>query len=298
MRYDAVLKRLLEGDPEAWMKLLNLEGVGPVRFLDTEFHTTTARVDKLILVDGEEKWLIHIEFQSSYDRTIALRIIRYSALIEYESKLPVLSVLVLLTPDADGPECNGFRRRVLPFRSICYDEFRFPVIRIWKQPSEFFLSGGLGTLPLALLSDIEFDELPQTIEQIKRRVDVEILSSAERTEFWAITEILLGAAYEAALVESLLKGIANMRESSVVLRYLEEGRLEGLQEGLEEGSRKEARNFLVRMGTHRWGAPSPAVLSRIEAIADLEEIERLGLQVLDAKNWSELFPDTCLDTVN
>jgi hypothetical protein len=54
----------------------------------------------------------------------------------------------------------------------------------------------------------------------------------------------------------------------------------------------------VRMGTHRWGAPSPAVLSRIEAIVDLEEIERLGLQVLDAKNWSELFPDTCLDTVN
>lgn len=281
MRYDAVLKRLLSDDPIAWANLLRLKGCGPLSFIDVEFHTTTARVDKLILVDEPQQWLIHIELQTSYQPGIGLRIVRYSGFVEYELELPVMSVLVLLTPDADGAECNGICHRKLPFREIWYDEFRFEVIRVWQQPAEFFLQGGLGTLPLALLSDIEFDELPDAIDQIKRRVDQEIPTEADRTEFWSTTEILLDAVYDDTVVQSLLKGIANMRESSVVIRYLEEGRQEGRQEGL--------RHFLYRMGTRRFGEPDDTTRQRIDAISDFDQLEQLAERILEASGWNELF---------
>jgi predicted transposase YdaD len=285
MRYDSVLKRLLDGDPTAWTKLLDLEGIGPLTLVDTEFHTTSARVDKLIHVEAPQKWLIHIEFQMAYEKAIGLRIVRYSAMIEYELKLPVMSVLVLLTPEADGAECQGTIRRYLPNHEICYDEFRFKVIRVWQQPVEFFLKGGLGTLPLALISAVTFEDLPQVINEVKRRVDVEILVEADRTEFWATAEILLGAIYEKVVVELLLKGIANMRESSVVIGYLEEGRQEGRQEGAQH-----LRHLLLGLGIRYLGEPDDAVRRRIESISDLNLLERLTASVVDATSWNELFP--------
>jgi hypothetical protein len=296
MRYDVVLKKLLSEDLTGWAALLGVAAAESLTLVDTGLQTVQATVDKLILVKGDHPWLIHIEFQTGYHAKIGLRIVRYSGLIEHDMELPVQSVLILLSPDADGIACTGIVERKLPFRKTCYDEFRFDVIRLWQIPAESCLKGGLGTLALAPLCDLRGYELPQIVYFIKSRVDVEITDAAERNEFWASVEILMGAVFDAPFIKVLLKGIANMRESSTALAYIEEGRREGIEEGLEKGrveGREEGlvlatRNLIVDIGTRYLGEPAESIRNQIAANHDIEELSRLAKRILDVKSWNEL----------
>ncbi|MDB5391136.1 MAG: hypothetical protein JWM11_6782 [Planctomycetaceae bacterium] len=295
MRYDVVLKKLLAEDLTAWASLLGIEGTASLTLVDTGFQTVQATVDKLILVQGESSWLIHIEFQSGYHAKIGLRMVRYSGLIEHDMGLPVQSVLILLSPDADGFACTGIVERKLPFRKICYDEFRFDVVRLWEIPVELFLKGGLGTLALAPLCDLHEHELPEIVNTIKSRVDVEIPDAAERNEFWAAVEILMGAVYEAPFIKVLLDGVANMRESSTALAYIEEGRRKGLEQGIEQGiergieqGRENVRKMLIIIGSQSYGEPAASIRQRVEAIRDSATLVQLAERVSQFKSWDEL----------
>jgi hypothetical protein len=280
MRYDVVLKKLLSEDLTGWAALLGVAAAESLTLVDTGLQTVQATVDKLILVTGDHPWLIHIEFQTGYHAKIGLRIVRYSGLIEHDMELPVQSVLILLSPDADGIACTGIVERKLPFRKTCYDEFRFDVIRLWQIPAESCLKGGLGTLALAPLCDLRGYELPQIVHFIKSRVDVEITDAAERNEFWASVEILMGAVFDAPFIKALLKGIANMRESSTALAYIEEGR--------QEGRLVIARKLLVSIGTRCLGEPTESMRNQIEANHDVEVLSRLANRIPDVKSWNEL----------
>jgi hypothetical protein len=56
--------------------------------------------------------------------------------------------IVLLRPAAEHTDLTGNLRVGRGRRRV---EFRYDVVRLWRQPVERFLSGGLGTLPLAPL---------------------------------------------------------------------------------------------------------------------------------------------------
>ena len=47
------------------------------------------------------------------------------------------------------------------------------MVRVWEKPVEEVLAGGLGTLPLAPLSNVTEEELPAVIERMKTRIDAE-----------------------------------------------------------------------------------------------------------------------------
>ena len=79
-----------------------------------------------------------------------------------------------------------------------------------------------------------------------------------------------------------------MRESSTIQAFIEEGRRKGLQEGLEEGEAREARRIILRLGRIRFGEAGDAVLSRLEAISDLEQLELLGDRLLIVSSWDQL----------
>jgi len=79
-----------------------------------------------------------------------------------------------------------------------------------------------------------------------------------------------------------------MRESSTIQAFIEEGRRKGLQEGREEGEAREARKFILRMGRIRFGEAGDAVVSRLDAISDLEKLEQLGERLLVVSSWDRL----------
>jgi hypothetical protein len=75
-----------------------------------------------------------------------------------------------------------------------------------------------------------------------------------------------------------------MRESSTYQAILDEGR----EEGREEGALREARKLLLRQGRRKFGAPEPAIEATVQAITDLDRLERMSDRLLDVMTWQDL----------
>jgi hypothetical protein len=62
----------------------------------------------------------------------------------------------------------------------------------------------------------------------------------------------------------------------------------GRKQGDELASQRARREVLLKLGTKRFGDPSPEVISIIQSITDLPSLDRLIEQILDARDWNEL----------
>jgi predicted transposase YdaD len=86
-----------------------------------------------------------------------------------------------------------------------------------------------------------------------------------------------------------------VKDSSFYQVVLEEGIEKGRQDGLEQGERWgrlwEAQKILIRQGRIRFGRLPKATRTAIEAIDDLERLERLSEHLLTATNWADLLSE-------
>ena len=159
-----------------------------------------------------------------------------------------------------------------------YLAFRYQVIRVWQVPVERFLTGGLGTLPLAPISDVAEPELPSVIDRMRRQTKE--WASSKARDMWAASYLLMGLRFEPLIVKSVLQGVLTMEESTTYREIL--------AKGAQAGALAEAKKTLLLLGRERFGRASARVKQTIEAISDLERLEHLELQVLKAANWEEL----------
>ena len=66
-RFDAATKQLVETRPADWLAFLGLPGTG-ASVVDADLSTVTAEADRVVRVDnGPLPYLLHVEFQASYD---------------------------------------------------------------------------------------------------------------------------------------------------------------------------------------------------------------------------------------
>jgi predicted transposase YdaD len=85
-----------------------------------------------------------------------------------------------------------------------------------------------------------------------------------------------------------------MHESPTYQAILREGRKQGLieahNEGLIEGRVEEAGRILLMLGEDRFGEPGEATRRAVEAIRDVERLERMAMRVHDANlsDWEGL----------
>lgn len=75
-----------------------------------------------------------------------------------------------------------------------------------------------------------------------------------------------------------------MHESSAFALYEAKGR----KEGLEEGRVEEVHRVLLLQGGDRFGAPTPELGAKLQAILDLARLERMSKAMLKAQSWDEL----------
>lgn len=57
---------------------------------------------------------------------------------------------------------------------------------------------------------------------------------------------------------------------------------------LEEGAVKHTRELIVRLGSERLGAPEDKQKNKLNAIEDLDRLDRIALKVLTANSWDAL----------
>jgi predicted transposase YdaD len=167
-----------------------------------------------------------------------------------------------------------------------YRTFRYQVARVWQIAPQPLLAGGLGTLPLALISAVTLEELPGIIKQLDRRLAGR--RARQASQVWGAAYVLAGLRYSPEFAFQLFRGVLSMRESSTYQAILKEGRAEGLAEGLAEGAVAEARKALRLVAEPVFGSLDPRSEAALERLNDLEKLEALLPRVRTATSWQDL----------
>jgi predicted transposase YdaD len=281
--YDATGKDLIELAPAGWLEFLGVSRPPErVSVVDAEVSTVTAAADKVIRVEDDPPWLLHIEFQADWDETLPARSLMYNAIPHARHQVAVSSVVFLLRPAANARVITGRLRMAPPFGPPW--EFRYTVIRVWELSAATLVAGPLPLLPLAPAVGATPGELVGVIGRMKERIDREA-DRAAAAKLWMVTYILMGFRYEAPLVNALLSGVITMEDSTTYQYILDRGR----EAGLHQGRIEEARALILRQGRKLFRSPPPAdVESAFNRITELARLEALGERLSDVSSWDEL----------
>ncbi|MFN8526949.1 MAG: hypothetical protein U0821_27910 [Chloroflexota bacterium] len=292
--FDTTLRELVRADAAAWVRLLGWEDVTAAEVLDSNVSSVRAEVDAAIAVRTatSDRWVLHIEFQTSRDPGLSERLLHYNRLLRRAHEQPVVSTVVLLRPGAAARGLNGRYRELWPDGRLALT-FRYQMLRAWTVPTETWLHGPLALSPLAPLSELFGGSRQPAERQARARDVVERLHTRFRREadretqrlLMAETYFVLGLRYTPNVAGRLLGGVGTMRDSLTYQAVLEEGRVEGRLEGRAEARTQEARQFVLRLGTHRFGSPSPSIQAKLDTLTDTELLERIGVAILSAPSW-------------
>ena len=274
-RYDATLKDLAQNAAE-FAAAFGLPTYGPARSLNVDLSAISAATDAVIGFGDPIREIADINFQSGPDSRLPGRILLYNALLHLRFDVPVRSVVILLRPKADATALTG----KLSYGDVAHRlEFGYEVVRLWQEPADRILQGGLSSLPLATLCLMPPDKpltssLRETADRIRRRLHLET-NEAEADRLMQATYLLTGLRVDRSELSKIFEGV-EMKE-----------KLAAYDEAIEEGRIKAIR----RQGRKMFGEPDAAVDAELKAMIDEpdpDRIDRLLDAVLTAKSWQEL----------
>ncbi len=275
--FDIALKGLIEHYAPIWPELVGPWPCLGVEVIDADVATVSGASDKALLVHGQDyDWILNLEVQTSHTLDLPERLHLNGTLLERRHGLHVRSAVVLLRRQAEASNLTGVWERRLPDDEVPYLTFRFRVVRVWELPLEPLLTGSLGLLPLAPLTDAAAAQLPAVMQRLKERAQ-EDGTPQEASTLMASTFILLGLRYSDEIALKLLHGVSTMEESSTYQWIVRQG---GLQ---------EAKRILLLQGEKRFGSrPDASIRSTVESLTDLDRIEQLTQRLLDVSTWQDL----------
>jgi predicted transposase YdaD len=278
--FDNTLRLLQTLEPSSWGRLFGAK-TDKVEVCNTDLSTVSSNADCVLLLDAGAQGAYHVENQASYDAAMGNRLLLYNVLTNKSLGVPVRSIVLLLRPEADGPSMKGVYRQNFT-DGVNYLEFKFEVIRVWERKPEEFLACGVGVLPLAFISDIKTNALPQLVKKTKKVLGSESRSKA--AELWTAIDLLMGLRHSKDFVGKTLQGVKAMKESTTYQAILEEGEAKGKLEGKLEGE----RTILLHLASKKFGPPSKRTTRAIEAITSHERLSTLAERVSFVSSWSEL----------
>ncbi len=280
--YDAILKHLVEDYPTAWLAGVGWLAAGPVRVIDADVSTVTAGADKVFRVEEAVPWIAHVELQAGPETELADRAHLYNVLLRRRHRIAVRSAIVLLRREADSPRLNGLLEHLDP-SGDWERRWRYRVIRVWQLSVDALLTGEVGLLPLAPLTDDAELRLRDVIRRLDARLQKEAPGEAGKTlesmSYW-----LMGLRYPREMVDELWKGVRGMEESSTYQATIEKG----VEKGRREARKATLQETVLSLATRRFGAPAPAAAAALQSIDDLDRLDRMRDRLLDAADWSDL----------
>jgi predicted transposase YdaD len=198
---------------------------------------------------------------------------------------------------ADGPELTG-THELRDRHGDVYDWFRYDVVRVWQQPVDEVLAAGLPVLPLAPVSAVAAERLPEVLVAISERLISET-SSEQAATIWAATKVLMGLRYSIEQVEEMVRGVSAMilgirgiEESSVYQDIFAKGEAKGLVEGRDEGRFEgrieEVRQAVLTVGHKKLGPSEEKARMKIAAIDNVDRLNALLERIFDVSSWDEL----------
>lgn len=285
LRFDATLKDLIAPQPADFAVAFGLPAEESVIALNVDLSTVSAATDVALGIGEPLRGIHDFNFQSGPDPGLPGRVHIYNAVLHSRFDVPVRSIVVLLRPKADLANLTG---ELAYGDGDCQIQFRYRVVRLWKQPVEPFLHGGVAVLPLATLCHLPDDRpladaLREVVQEIERRLATET-SHAEAARLMTAAYILTGLRVRKEKLSAIFRGVGLMQESTAYDEILEEG----MQLGRAQGELRRARRILLRQGRQRFGNPDARTEQELDAISDLDRLDRLTDAILKVESWQEL----------
>ncbi|MBF0343904.1 MAG: hypothetical protein HQL06_06695 [Nitrospirae bacterium] len=224
--YDVLLKDIIKDVPPKFLKILT--GYETGRFLDIQLPDVQVRQPDL-LVEVEDGNIVHIEIQSTDDKSITKRMYEYSALINRQfNKLPLQTLLYI--GDKEVTTVNRLCNRDVNYSYRVIDVKEVDCCQLLQsdRPED---------LVLAILC--KTDDVDGAIKTIVDRLSV--LSPKDAKDYCLK---LLYLSNLKKLYNKVKKEVDNMpitfdiRESEMFLDGKREGLIEGQKKGLIEGQKK------------------------------------------------------------
>lgn len=312
-----LLRHFVDGP---WLSGLDLDAM---ERLNTKFHADAGQrrdgdmIWRIPRQDGADTYLLLLlEFQSTSDHFMALRVLAYAALLWQQlvreqqlvarGKLPPLLPVVLYNGDAPWRGPVTMHELVdLPAASTLWrwqPDMRYHLIDVGAfSETELKARDGLPALWFRLENAPDPAQVVDVADAALAWLSRHPGFSAARAAFAELLGALaapLGAGGRAP--EDLLE-VRNMllaRAEKWTEEWRQEGRQKGLQEGLQEGRQKglqEGRQegeaaFLLRLLERRFGAVPDPVKERVR-VADTAVLEEWGIRTLEAATLGDVFGD-------
>ncbi len=280
--WDDSLKMFISENPQdfaAWL----FRGAHVTGKLRTEFKKRTIDADALLDViwDGE-RFLVHIEFQSTNDPNIGERLLEYSFEARREHKLPVYSCVIYLRDYGDVPQ-PPLRWEVANDLEVL--QFHYRSIELGKIPTdELRRIGRVGLLPLLILT--KGGATYNVVEEV-----IAELEAAEKPELLPITELLASLVFkneaDQVWIERTFAMLKDpLRDTPAYQRFLKEGRELGREEERQQSLERQ-RQTLLEIVQVRF----PKLLHLTKGLAtitsDPEVLERLIVKMGTAQTLEE-----------
>jgi len=249
--WDFVMKQWLRRNAQQFISWLLKDAV-VVSILSTEIKRETIYADALFLVIlyGQEM-LLHIEFQSTVDKTMAERLLEYNVHLSKEhGNLPVYSCVVYLRKAEGAPQPPLIRR--LPNGKEVL-RFNYLNIELGEMSAASILREGLdGLLPLVLFTE----DGKQTLDEVVGR-----LEAIQDKELMALVYTLAGLIFQNDADHETI-----MRRFEMFKDIIEESWT--YQEIISKGREKERQEWLQ---TQRNGLTSVVQTRFPDLLADATE---------------------------
>ena len=181
------------------------------------------------------------------------RVLLYNAALRHRYGVPVRSVVLLLSPNANHRKLSGVPAAGEGDHRL---EFHYEVVRVWQESAETYLKVPIGLLPLGAISKLD-PEMPTiaaasaVLRRIEERLHQELPHDLASLLMQA-TGILAGIKFDYDELSKIARGANVMIESSIFTMYEKLGEVKAL------------RRVLVNRGSRRLGQPDEATLARLD----------------------------------
>ena len=193
---DLPLKVLFRTRPQDLLALTGDEGARVLSAKVLELQSARRTVDFVMeLRAGPQVYLRHLEFQSRHRPEVLWRAFGYNAQLLLQTRLPVVTTLVYLSPPA--PHEPVFTVQV---RGKEWNRWRFATLRLWEIEAGRALSMGPGAAALVpLMKGHDLGLLARAVRRIRA-----LAPAPEQPELLAILRSLAERVYTASQLEALV----------------------------------------------------------------------------------------------